>query len=268
MCVDQRQPLQPQQQTFSLYPAIAAPKFIRRSLRTLPEHPCSYFPDRISQSRAFYAEGLSPDQYQQLMDAGFRRSGRVVYQPTCAGCRDCVSIRVPVETFAPSKSQRRCWRRNQDLSISVAPPASDVEAFDLYARYLRDWHGTDNANSDDRESFEAFLYDSPVQTIEMRYRDARGRLLAVGICDVCERSLSSVYFFHDPAEQRRGLGTFGAMMEIELARRMSARHYYLGYWIHGCASMQYKACYRPFELLGGDGVWRAGSERGAPGTGD
>jgi arginine-tRNA-protein transferase len=247
----------PRPQTFSHYPAIPAPAFVRRSLRVLPEHPCSYFPDRTARSRAFYASDLSPEQYQQLMDAGFRRSGRVVYQPMCGTCRDCVSIRVPVGSFAPSKSQRRCWRRNQDLALSIGPASTDVEAFDLYTRYLRDWHGDENVNDAERESFESFLYDSPVQTIEMRYRNPRDdRLLAVGICDVCDRSISSVYFFHDPAEHRRGLGTFGAMMEIEIARRMNVPYYYLGYWIHGCATMQYKSSFRPHELLGGDGAWR------------
>lgn len=244
----------------SHYPAIKAPAFIRRHLRVLPEHACSYFPDRMARSRAFWADDLSPGQYHALMDAGFRRSGRVVYQPTCVGCRDCVSIRVPVASFQPSKSQRRCRRRNQDLLVSVEPAIADVEAFDLYTRYLRDWHGkragAANVNADDRESFESFLYDSPVQTIQMRYRDAAGKLLAVGICDLCERSLSSVYFFHDPAERRRGLGTFGALMEIDFARRANISHYYLGYWIHGCATMEYKSSFRPCELLHTDGVWR------------
>lgn len=244
-------------QPFSHYPAIPAPPFIRHALRVLPEQPCSYFPDRAARSRAFYAEELSPQQYHELMDAGFRRSGRVVYQPVCSGCRDCVSIRVPVDTFSPSKSQRRCWRKNQDLLVSAEEAVADDESFELYERYLRDWHGGDNVNGADRQSFEAFLYDSPVKTMQMRYRDRAGRLLAVGLCDWCDgRSLSSVYFFHDPAEHRRGLGTFGAMTEIELAQRLGIAHYYLGYWIANCQTMSYKASFRPYELLHGDGVWR------------
>lgn len=249
------------QQSFSHFPAIPAPSFARQALRVLPEHPCGYFPDRVARSRAFFADVLSPLQYHELMNAGFRRSGRVVYQPVCSGCRDCVPIRVPVHSFAASKSQRRCWRRNQDLQVSADEAIADVESFELYQRYLRDWHGGASVNSDDRESFEAFLYDSPVMTIQMRYRDGTGRLLAVGLCDLCERSLSSVYFFHDPAEHRRGLGTFGALMEIELARRMSITHYYLGYWIGGCPSMSYKAMFQPCELLHGDGEWRAAAAR-------
>jgi len=110
--------------------------------------------------------------------------------------------------------------------------------------------------TDGREEYERFLYESPVETIECCYRDAGGRLLAVGICDVCSRSLSSVYFYFDPDEKRRGLGTYGALYEIELARRTGIPWYYLGYWVQGCGAMEYKSRFRPYELLGTDGVWR------------
>jgi arginine-tRNA-protein transferase len=78
----------------------------------------------------------------------------------------------------------------------------------------------------------------------------------VGICDVCNDSFSSVYFYHDPAEAKRGLGTFGALYEIEEARRMGIPHYYLGYWVDGCPTMHYKNAFRPNEVLHPDGVWR------------
>ncbi len=73
---------------------------------------------------------------------------------------------------------------------------------------------------------------------------------------MCPQSLSSVYFYHDPEEHRRGLGTFGGLYEIESARALDIPHYYLGYWIAGCNTMQYKANFRPCEVLHPDGVWR------------
>src|SRR5690349_11416678 len=89
-------------------------------LTTFPPQPCPYLPDRLSTTRAFFAlDELSPSKYHELMDAGFRRSGRVIYQPACEGCRACVPIRIPVASFSPSKSQRRAWRRNQDLKVTV-----------------------------------------------------------------------------------------------------------------------------------------------------
>jgi arginine-tRNA-protein transferase len=202
--------------------------------------------------------------YQELMDAGFRRSGTFFYQPICRGCRQCRPIRVPVGRFAPSKSQRRTWRRNQDLVVAVGAPVPTDEKFDLYTRYLRQRHHNDEA--EDPASFVEFLYRSPVRTLEMTYRDGRGRLIGVGICDLCERSLSSVYFYFDPDEARRGPGTFSSLWEIDFARRRSVPYYYLGYWVSQCASMAYKANYRPTELLGDDGVWRSDDGEGGGGA--
>jgi arginine-tRNA-protein transferase len=193
--------------------------------------------------------------YHRFMDAGVRRSGRLVYQPVCRACRACVPIRVPVATFTPSKSQRRCRRRNEDLTVSAAEPVATDEKHELYRRYVSGWHGRD-AGEERRESFESFLYDSPVDTLEFSYRDRAGELLAVGICDVSTRSLSSVYFYFEPGQSRRGLGTYGALCEVDAAARLGIPYYYLGYWVDGCASMQYKADFRPAELLGTDGVWR------------
>jgi leucyl-tRNA---protein transferase len=206
--------------------------------------------------RALWAGRMPPALYHGFMDTGFRRSGRLVYQPVCDGCHACVPIRVPVGRFRPSKSQRRSCRRNEDLAVTVREPEATDEKFGLYRRYATQWHGKSEAD-ETREAFEQFLYDSPVDTIEFTYRDAAaGRLVAVGLCDVSPASLSSVYFYFDPAEAKRGLGTFGAVYEIETARRLGIPYYYLGYWITGCGAMEYKASYRPAEVLGADGVWR------------
>ena len=176
-------------------------------------------------------------------------------------------IRVPVDRFTPNRSQRRIWRRNQDLLVDVGAPDPTEEKFDLYRRYLRERHqrGGDNpdadADADDRAAFVSFLYDSPVHTIEFTYRDPAGSLLGVGICDVSDRSLSSVYFYFDPAASKRGLGTFSSLLEIDFSRRKSIPYYYLGYWIEGCDTMHYKSQYQPHELLHPDGQWR--ESRGA-----
>jgi arginine-tRNA-protein transferase len=205
--------------------------------------------------QAFMIDRMPPALYHAFMDAGFRRSGRLVYQPACRGCRQCVPLRLPTDRFRPSRSQRRCKRRNADLTVSVSVPAPNEEKYQLYARYIREWHNRSSEEPSPQE-FEAFLYDSPVDTIEFTYRDPLGRLLAVGVCDVCSSSLSSVYFYFDPVDAGRGLGTFGALCEIDYARRHRLPYYYLGYWVYGCQSMRYKCDFRPNQGLGTDGRWR------------
>ncbi len=190
------------------------------------------------------------------MNAGFRRSGKIVYQPVCLGCRACQPIRVPVSLFHPNKAQRRSRRRNRDLTVTSAVPKATDEKFELYRRYIRDWHG--GSMDHDRDGFERFLYESPVDSLEFCYRDPNGRLLAVGICDVGPESLSSVYFYFDPIDASRGLGTYGVLYEIEHAAKRNLPYYYLGYWVAQCGTMEYKATFRPNELLSHDQVWRPG----------
>lgn len=219
--------------------------------------PCPYLPDRWSRIRAFHAGRMSPELYHRFMDAGFRRSGRIIYRPACENCRACQPLRVPVEAFCLSKSQRRCWKRNADLSVSIDQPHFSDEKFALYERYLRQWHGREHVDGPD--AFMSFLYESPVRTLEFCYRDAAGKLLAVGLCDVCNFSLSSVYYFYEPCERRRGLGTYGALYELAYAQRVGLPYYYLGYLVHGCGAMEYKASFRPYEIMDEHGVWRAGT---------
>ena len=238
--------------TFSYFPAIPPPRGI--SLIVLPKHTCNYLPDRQAISRAALVEQMTPETYHDLMDRGFRRSGRVVYQPVCPGCRQCQPIRVPTKLFRPSKSQRRAVKRNSDLRIAIGDPTPTQEKFDLYRAYLSGWHKRQSPES--VEDFVAFLYESPVNTLEFTYREPAGKLLAVGICDVSPRALSSVYFYFDPASMSRSLGTFGVMNEIQFARAEGIAHYYLGYWIDTCPCMVYKSRFRPFEVLWPDQVWR------------
>jgi arginine-tRNA-protein transferase len=221
-----------------------------------PAAACSYLADRSASMEAFGAGRIDAVAYGMLLDAGFRRSGRFVYRPVCVGCEQCVQIRVPVERFETSKSQRRCARLNGDLRSTIAHhPRPTPEKFDLYRRYVTQWHG---GVEPEVEQFREFLYDSPVNSVDIEHRDASGKLLAVGVCDAGPTYLSSVYFYFDPDASNRSLGTFGALVEVELARQLRLAHYYLGYWVEACGAMAYKACFRPFETLDRLGRWVPG----------
>lgn len=66
--------------------------------------------------------------------------------------------------------------------------------------------------------------------------------------------LSSVYFFWDSDYAPLAPGKLSALKEVEwvqeAARHCPAlHHYYMGFYIHSCPKMQYKADYHPSELL-------------------
>ena len=94
------------------------------------------------------------------------------------------------------------------------------------------------------------------------YRNEEGALLAVGLCDETDEALSTMYFYFEPSEKKRSLGTFSALMEIEYARERGLGYYYLGYWIPHKQNMAYKAKFKPAEVLCTDSLWRKLDESG------
>ncbi|MBI5443076.1 MAG: arginyltransferase [Deltaproteobacteria bacterium] len=248
----------PESQTLSFYPAPPPP--LELQVSTSSEHACPYLSGRIALSRGFQCRRVPGWAHQLLMDAGFRRSGKIFYQPVCPGCRACTALRVRVGSFRPGKSLRRIERRNRDLSLGFGVPSLTDEKHALYRRYLERRH--DGKMASEREDLEAFLYRSPTETLEVCYRGPGGRLLAVGICDRTPVALSSVYFYFDPDEGPRSLGTFGSLVELRLAESLGLAYYYPGFWIEGCRKMSYKTRLRPCELLGTDAVWRPFEELG------
>ncbi|HMQ16206.1 MAG TPA: arginyltransferase [Phycisphaerae bacterium] len=220
-----------------------------------PVQTCPYLPDQQARMQyALVADGL-PRVYRRLMDERFRRSGDMVYRPMCPACSACVPIRVHVGEFRPSRSQRRVLSRNRDVTVAVGPLGTDDEHYDLYARYQLTIHDGQMLGS--RADFEHFLGRSPVESFEMAYR-VGGRLVGVGVIDAFADALSSVYFYYEPDEARRSLGVYSGLCEIEHCRRRGLAYWYIGYHVAGCRKMDYKAQFRPHELLGAGGAWTRG----------
>lgn len=219
-------------------------------------HACPYLPGRLAANHYALPFTVDARLYQNLMDAGFRRSGDVFYRPNCPACQACLPIRVPVERFAASRSQRRVRSRNRDVTIEVERCVADDVHWNLFRDYQVEIHG--GSMLGEREDFERFLCESPVDTFELRMMIGR-RLVGVAIIDETPDALSSVYFYYDPGERRRSLGVLSGLAEIDLCRKMGRRFWYLGYTISGCGKMEYKQSFRPYELLGIDGFWRPGA---------
>jgi arginine-tRNA-protein transferase len=226
----------------------------RLLLYATPVHECSYFDAR--QAVTLFANPEHPkDPWLQglLTEQGFRRSGRHLYRPHCPSCNACEAVRVPVQRFAPSRSQRRTWRRNRDLEVRVCAQAFAEEHYDLYARYVTGRHPGGGMDDPTPEKYEDFLLCPWAETRLVEFR-AGGELLAVAVSDRLPDALSAVYTFFDPEHHLRGLGVYAVLWQIEAARRAGLDWLYLGYAIDGCRKMDYKRLYRPQQRLH-DGVW-------------
>ena len=211
---------------------------------------CPYLPDRNWVTHSFRAESIPESLYEDMLAAGWRRSGTDFYQNHCPECECCTPTRVPVRRFRPSSSQRRVLRRNADVTLEVVDPSADDETLELYQRYVRARHtpvAPDPGEEMTGAQLERFLVRSAVDTRAMQYR-VSGKLVGVGWVDNLPDGLSSVYFAFDPDEGRRSLGTYSLLCEIDLARSLGRRWLYLGFYVPGSPKMEYKGAFRPREF--------------------
>lgn len=221
-----------------------------QSLRLLmgSAHACGYLKDRHARS-AFVdpAFPLEPGLYGALLDQGFRRSGDYAYRPMCLNCRACQSARIAVDEFTPDRAQKRCWKRNADLSLHANRKLTD-EHYALYRRYLAARHANGGMDPDDADAFREFLACGWGSTEFWEFR-AGTELVAVSVVDRIPRGLSAVYTFFDPDLPARSLGSYAILSQIERAKAEGLPHVYLGYWVPGSGKMDYKRRYQPLEVL-------------------
>jgi arginine-tRNA-protein transferase len=222
---------------------------------------CEYLPDQIWRLRYDVNDRLTPAEYADRLQGGWRRFGPVMFRPECPACRQCQSLRVQVEAFRPSKSQQRAWKANQhEVSIEIGKPAISQAhrvLYDKFHRYQSRQKGWRGPEHDGAESFA----DNPFPTEEWRYTTG-GRLIGVGYVDRLPQALSAIYFYYDPDERQRSLGTYNVLSLIERARMLGVPHAYLGYYVENCRSLAYKAAFQPNEVLGRDGSWIPFKRRG------
>jgi arginine-tRNA-protein transferase len=238
--------------------------FATRQLRfflTAPS-PCPYLPGR--EERKVFAhlplsEGAAIND--ALTQIGFRRSQNIAYRPACENCDACVSARIPVADYGFSRSERRILERNRDLERSLVEAEATMEQFDLLRRYLLARHAEGGMADMTWADYVAMVEDTSARTHLIEYRAASkdrgpGDLIACVLVDVLSDGLSLVYSFYDPGMTRRSLGSFVILDHIRHAGRLGLPFVYLGYWVEGSHKMDYKARFRPLELLRPNGWTR------------
>ena len=214
--------------------------------------PCPYLDGLSSTTETMLMTGVTAAELDDLLERGWRRFGPVYFRPVCAGCDECISVRVPVDTFSPSVNLRRVLRRAAHVRLEVGEPTVDEARLRLYRR----WHASREAErgwKPDRIGVESYAmqFCFPHSAArEFSYWDD-DELIGIGIADETARALSAVYCFYDPGRSHLSLGTYNVLRALDYARHRRLGHVYLGYRVEGCASLRYKGRFQPQERLRG-----------------
>jgi arginine-tRNA-protein transferase len=203
-------------------------------------------------------QGENAEKLNDSLSAqGFRRSQNVLYRPSCADCASCLSARIDVSRFTPSKSQRRTLKRNKHLSRRATSPWATEDQYDLFRRYLDSRHSDGGMADMDVFEFAAMIEETPIRSRVIEYTDtATGALNGVCLTDVLTDGVSMVYSFYSPDRPRDGLGNYIILDHIDIARSAGLPYVYLGYWVPGSQKMGYKAKFSGLEVFAG-GRWQA-----------
>lgn len=228
---------------------------------TAPQ-PCPYLADRMERKLFTALQGDSAEKLNDsLSKQGFRRSQNVLYRPSCADCSACLSARIRVADFEPSRSQKKSLKRNRDLRRHANSPWATEEQYTLFRRYLDKRHADGGMADMDIFEFAAMVEETPVRSrvVEYKWREPGPEmdsdLMGVCLTDVLEDGLSLVYSFYEPGLRPRSLGTYMILDHIEIARAAGLPYVYLGYWVPGSAKMGYKAGFSALEIYK-NGQWQ------------
>ncbi|XP_012218425.2 arginyl-tRNA--protein transferase 1 isoform X1 [Linepithema humile] len=201
---------------------------------------------------------MSPE-YQKISKKSYEVYKK--YQTTIHG--------VPAEKVTEQQYTRFLVKSPLQMKLVKVRSEEFLNTFDasanLYKKYQMAIHG-DLPDQCDKKSFFNFLVKSPLQQWTPDSGPLQGygsfheqywldnELIAVGVIDILPFGISSVYFFYDPAYSQLSLGTFSSLREVYLTRQLNKvannlKYYYMGFYIHTCPKMRYKARMRPSKLL-------------------
>jgi len=217
------------------------------------DYDCAYIDGNKVRMNYKYVDDASKKFSTAVISRGWRRFGKYFFHPICNGCNECKSIRIGINDYKFSKSQRKVIRKNEDTQIIVQEPTLTSTHIDLYNKYHAFKHqkdGWSHRNISQREYHENFVDGAGDFGKEVLYI-VDGNVVGVDLIDILDDGISSIYFYYDPDFSRYNLGKLSLYYQIIMAKERNFDWVYLGYYVKDCPSLAYKADYKPYKTLQG-----------------
>ncbi|KAH9874920.1 hypothetical protein J1614_004408 [Plenodomus biglobosus] len=147
------------------------------------------------------------------------------------------------------------------FEVTLEPAEATREKYELFANYQRNVH-KEKEHEISMSGFKRFLCESPLQRTS-RQVDGKeqllgsyhqcyrldGQLIAMAVLDLLPHCVSGVYMLYHSDFEKWQFGKLSALREAALAHEGGYEYYYMGYYIHSCTKMKYKADYKTQHVL-------------------
>jgi len=207
----------------------------------------------------YYPFSLSPSRLDRYLSAGWFRNSIMLFRSRLL-CMEgdlfnVVNIRLPLQDYSLSKSNKKLLRKNKELfTYSINRATINVDKERLYESHKPRFKGFIY------NDLHQFLYSDTISSVfhtyEIEVKDANGKLVALSYFDKGQQSMASLLGIYDPAYAKYSLGTFTMLLEMEYALQMDIKYYYPGYIFDKPSVFDYKLKLGNYEYYDWRGKWK------------
>lgn len=206
----------------------------------------------------FFYDRVLPEAMDHIWSNGWRHFGRYFYRysliPHGGQICNVLPLRIRLDEFRASRSQKRILKRNQDLELRVQPAFVDDEVLSLFERHKKRFK--DNVP----DSIYTFISPQP-SSVPCECKSValylKGRLVGVSYLDIGKEAASSVYQCFDPELKQRSLGICMILASARYSLEQDKTFYYPGYAYQERSHYDYKKNFSGLEAYDWDGSWHS-----------
>lgn len=167
---------------------------------------------------------------------------------------DVYPTRYRLRDFRLSKGLRRVLKRNADLTTVIRPLRITTGKEEIYYRHCLSRFG--EAPRKPLSARYEYIVHHAARLMELCIFEATRGLIAFSIFELGEYSTYANLAAWLPEDEGRGLGTFTILKEVEHARSLGHRHYYLGHVYLANPAYRYKTRFPGLEIRDhATGIW-------------
>ena len=189
----------------------------------------------------FTTAKMSLNEWELHLALGWRHNGRLFFRVSTdfdenGNKLNILPIRYRLSEFEMSKSQRKIWRQNQDLTFKLVPLSIRDEMHFMFDQHtVRFKYNVPHSIFD----FVSPIPNEPFPTYQFEIYK-HDKLIACTFVDIVDHSLSSTYAMFDLEESKRSLGIFSMLLEMAYGVAYKKDFHYPGYAFLQPSHMDYK----------------------------